>query len=134
MGGEHTIKEAPLADALGLGDANGRLVVGLERDCLSAPARRGSELPRCCPEHLFVCGGLEKRCWSSRGISKLVVASANQTSGRPRRPDVAIRAGVMLAVARVELGSVADVAPRKWVGRYYSLQFKPKTMSLVQIS
>ena len=133
MGGEHTIKEAPLANALGLGDANGRLVVGLERDCLSAPARRGSELPRCCPEHLFVCGGLEKRCWSSRGISKLVVASANQTSGRPRRPDVAIRAGVMLAVAGVELGSVAQVAPRNWVGRYCSLQFKSnKTIILVK--
>ena len=97
MGGEHTIKEAPLADALGLGDANGRLVVGLERDCLRAPALRGSELPRCCPEHICVCGGLEKWCWSSRSISKLVVTSANQTSGRPRRPDVAIRAGVMLA-------------------------------------
>ena len=43
-------------------------------------------------------------------------------------------ASCLLAVARVELGSVAQVAPRKWIGRYYSLQFKPKTMSLGQIS
>ena len=134
MGGEHTIKEAPLANALGLGDANGRLVVGLERDCLGAPARRGSELPRCCPEHICVCEGLGMWCWSSRSISKqLVVTSANQTSERPRRPDGAIRAGVMLAVAGVELGSVAQVAPRNWVGRYCSLQFKSnKTIILVK--
>ena len=52
---------------------------------------------------MFVCvEDWRSGCWSSGSISKLVVASANQTSGLRRRTDVAIpRAGVILAIYNV---------------------------------
>ena len=109
-------------------------MVGLEGDGLCAPARRGSELPRCCPEHVCVCGGLEKRVlelWEYFKAGGRVGESDLGTPATTRCRHHGWRHACLPLHGWRQLGSVAQVAIWGWIGRYNSLYLQSKTKILI---